>query len=1356
MRAWAAHAWFDSERDSGVQIHGFPVWRHTGIRSKFVTPNVAITPMQPNPMRPIHQLIVAAALIAGAMHSTSATAQCDFPTYLNLRVLLDGPMDNSIGLMSDTLRAQGLLPLTEPYTALGYAHRGGGGGETMDPAMLLTEGSDAIVDWVVVELRHPNDPGKRIATKTALLKRNGEVMAANGQSLAFCVPEGSYQVAVRHRNHLGVITNRSVLLDGGPLLIDFSNTNAPNTTRGGKEALKPLNADSTLWGLWPGDVNFDGIVRYTGLNNDRDPILVNIGGTVPTTVTNDQYTNPDVNMDSHVKYVGMGNDRDPVLVTIGGAVPTKERKHFIPEDSLVFKPNVHFVDPATWVLDHDDSDTDSATVLVFHIQGAMPTVETGHTLVVYDAGGWIRVVTNVLVVGNTMTVESTPGTFLDMIESGVLQYDLHLDTDAAQESPSMSSRSFGPLNLVLPNGVGIQGGILNFSNSLNFDLFERGRVGPSGFVEIERGIEGSMVAKGKLALQGQLAAPSAETPPLFLGAIPLPGPFGIPLLVHFTVQAAFEGNVAVTTGYDLDFNMNGSLAMGVRRTEESSSNFFDYHLTGPSLSPEDAGPANINFGGEVDIFLKATLLVGGVPVGGYFEVGPNFRLETASSTSGHHTAFTAGGKATMGIGLVDGSNEANEFALEGSWSTNPLLEWKSPGRLEYVSGSDQTGSLDTPLEDPIVVRSLTTLRFRSQEYASWPSAGDEIKFEPCPTCGTLEPDDEPTQQDGTARRTWTLGQGQPGVSQQTLVVSLKDGTGGDIAGSPLSINAEASPLRLELVGGDNQQGIPSMSLQSGLEFRVVGSLSPYAPVPNVTVRFELASGGGEVTTPEVITDNNGSGFGLWTLGSYTDGEQKVRASLLDANGDHVEGSPIDFTARFRPLQIQEEAGNNQLGLPGEVLGDEIRFRLVSDFGLSQFNMEFPIPNVPVHLEVLGGGTVYPVDAVSDAIGVVTAAWSLGDDCLAGDQRIEVTAAIPENVVEVQPPVLEFKAAFGQVRMKRPVLDGNEQAGASNELLAEPLRVWVVDMDGAPVSGYPVAFSVNSGGGSIAPTVSYTDSSGIAEANWTLGEHPLPQEAEAILGVDFCYSIDEQHSSLIFTAALPCPATMTDIDGNEYDVVNIGGQCWTKQNLRVTHYNNGVEMENLSLEEWESHFLESPIAYYPTPAGTLGGNLYQTTENDRLCPLGWRVPRVKDFAKLHRYLRDNELDASDPDGFALVPSAMIYSRPFGYFPDELPYARIYNFPYELEEGSGYYEDGRFITSSFSIYHGIEAGPSPYTVIFDHSAGELVGTRMGEYEEFYINPINGGYPCRCIRGTSSREIVEFPYRGCSFWPEGCNED
>jgi hypothetical protein len=41
---------------------------------------------------------------------------------------------------------------------------------------------------------------------------------------------------------------------------------------------------STLRGIALPDVNMDGSVKYTGLDNDRDIILQNVGGQVPKAV----------------------------------------------------------------------------------------------------------------------------------------------------------------------------------------------------------------------------------------------------------------------------------------------------------------------------------------------------------------------------------------------------------------------------------------------------------------------------------------------------------------------------------------------------------------------------------------------------------------------------------------------------------------------------------------------------------------------------------------------------------------------------------------------------------------------------------------------------------------------------------------------------------------------------------------------------------------------------------------------------------------------------------------------------------------------------------------------------------------
>ena len=54
-----------------------------------------------------------------------------------------------IWFSNDALRTAQLIPVNEPYTALGYKHIGGGG-ESVNPSVF----TDAIVDWVFLELNN--------------------------------------------------------------------------------------------------------------------------------------------------------------------------------------------------------------------------------------------------------------------------------------------------------------------------------------------------------------------------------------------------------------------------------------------------------------------------------------------------------------------------------------------------------------------------------------------------------------------------------------------------------------------------------------------------------------------------------------------------------------------------------------------------------------------------------------------------------------------------------------------------------------------------------------------------------------------------------------------------------------------------------------------------------------------------------------------------------------------------------------------------------------------------------------------------------------------------------------------------
>ena len=91
------------------------------------------------------------------------------------KVFLDGPYVSGTQLMNDNLRNLGIIPTVEPYTGIGYTHVGGGGESVTAPVLAVT-GNNAIVDWVVLELRDKNNSASLLRTRTALVQRDGDVV----------------------------------------------------------------------------------------------------------------------------------------------------------------------------------------------------------------------------------------------------------------------------------------------------------------------------------------------------------------------------------------------------------------------------------------------------------------------------------------------------------------------------------------------------------------------------------------------------------------------------------------------------------------------------------------------------------------------------------------------------------------------------------------------------------------------------------------------------------------------------------------------------------------------------------------------------------------------------------------------------------------------------------------------------------------------------------------------------------------------------------------------------------------------------------------------------------------------------
>jgi uncharacterized protein (TIGR02145 family) len=109
----------------------------------------------------------------------------------------------------------------------------------------------------------------------------------------------------------------------------------------------------------------------------------------------------------------------------------------------------------------------------------------------------------------------------------------------------------------------------------------------------------------------------------------------------------------------------------------------------------------------------------------------------------------------------------------------------------------------------------------------------------------------------------------------------------------------------------------------------------------------------------------------------------------------------------------------------------------------------------------------------------------------------------------------------------------------------------------------------------------------------------------------------------------CPSdTIMDIDGNVYNTVSIGSQCWTKENLRVTRYKDGTLIPidttggtsgNGSGQTW-SNLTTGARSVYGNDANNLSSygylyNWYAASNSKGLCPTGWHVPVDNDIWKL---------------------------------------------------------------------------------------------------------------------------------------------
>lgn len=197
----------------------------------------------------------------------------------------------------------------------------------------------------------------------------------------------------------------------------------------------------------------------------------------------------------------------------------------------------------------------------------------------------------------------------------------------------------------------------------------------------------------------------------------------------------------------------------------------------------------------------------------------------------------------------------------------------------------------------------------------------------------------------------------------------------------------------------------------------------------------------------------------------------------------------------------------------------------------------------------------------------------------------------------------------------------------------------------------------------------------------------------------------------------CPETVTDIDGNVCEVINIGPFCWMKENLKTTKYRDGSPIINITDDsEWQSTASGAWSNYDNNPSNdAIYGKLYNgyaLLNSVSICPERWHVPNFQEVQALVNYaggdhksynLRSPDLwnppgiPATNSSGFSALPSGLRNAE--GFFQEAERRTNIASILSSSSEPENFYSKGIFADLEFIVNNNLNK--------------------------------NTGLPCRCVK-------------------------
>ena len=171
-----------------------------------------------------------------------------------IHLWLEGFFNPSLGKMENSLLANDLLPLQQPFNLPPFNYEG---------TESVASWDIPILDWVLLEVRSANSPYPLVERQAALLREDG-ILVNTAFQPRFLFPglaQGSYRLAIYARSHLAVLSSENLSYTPTQGLPSYRFSDPTKVS--GNSSLKAID---TTHALYTGDFDFNGNINSQDFN----------------------------------------------------------------------------------------------------------------------------------------------------------------------------------------------------------------------------------------------------------------------------------------------------------------------------------------------------------------------------------------------------------------------------------------------------------------------------------------------------------------------------------------------------------------------------------------------------------------------------------------------------------------------------------------------------------------------------------------------------------------------------------------------------------------------------------------------------------------------------------------------------------------------------------------------------------------------------------------------------------------------------------------------------------------------------------------------------------------------------------